>query len=90
MEGTLEAVYQNGVFVPLGPIDLPDTQHVKITFRAISPPTPESVQAVLAAWQAIFADLPESDVAEIEQIALDRSRFMDLPDDKANGNGVTS
>lgn len=89
MEGIFEAVYQNGVFVPLEPIDLPDTQHVEITFRAISPSSPDSVQKMLAAWHDVFADLPESDVAEIEHIATDRSHFMSRVDEAANDHGIT-
>ncbi len=30
----------------------------------------------LAAWQQVYADLSEEDIAEVERIATDRSHFM--------------
>jgi hypothetical protein len=32
--------------------------------------------ADLAAWQRVYAGLSDEDIAEVEKIALDRSRFL--------------
>ena len=73
MTRTIEAIYRNGVLTPLEPLDLPDDAHVLLDvhlqeFATSSDP--------LAAWRAVFAGLSPEDVAAIERIAGDRSRFM--------------
>jgi len=73
MGRTLEAVYRNGVLRPLEPLDLPEDQRVTITIHW---PTPEVPDEALQAWEQVYAGLSEEEIAEIERIALDRSRFM--------------
>lgn len=73
MERVLEAIYQNGAFTPLEPLNLPEHQHVVITIHL---PAPEEPDEALVAWQQVYAGLSEEDVAEVEHIALDRSHFM--------------
>jgi predicted DNA-binding antitoxin AbrB/MazE fold protein len=68
MTRTVEAIYRNGVLTPLEPLDLPDDARVLLDVHLR--------QSDLAAWQAVYADLSPEDVAAIEGIAGDRSRFM--------------
>lgn len=73
MEKVVEAVYQNGVFTPLEPLDLPEHLRVQITIQVPSTQTPEDI---LQGWRSVYEGLSDEDISEIERIALDRSRFM--------------
>jgi predicted DNA-binding antitoxin AbrB/MazE fold protein len=73
MEQVLEAIYRGGVFRPLEPLALPDNQRVVITLQL---PAQERPGEALAAWRQVYAGLSDEDVAEVEDIALDRSHFM--------------
>lgn len=68
----LEAVYEDGVFKPLVDPGLTDHQRVIVEIRL--PAEPET-NSELGAWQRVYEGLSESDIAEVEAIALDRSRF---------------
>jgi predicted DNA-binding antitoxin AbrB/MazE fold protein len=73
MERTLDAIYENGALVPLEPVDLPEHQRLRITIHV---PTAEDPEAALQAWRAVYANLSDAEIAELEAVALDRSRFM--------------
>ena len=73
MDQVLEAIYENGVFKPLEATHLSEHQRVLLTIR---PLVSESSSTELDAWQQVYAGLSDQDIAEIEAIALDRSRFM--------------
>ena len=73
MERTLPAVYEHGVLRPQEPLDLPEYQRVIITIHG---PAPESPAETLEAWLHVYEGLSEDEVAQVEAIALDRSRFM--------------
>lgn len=73
---TIEAIYRNGVLTPLEPLDLPDDARVLLDVHLREPDLPGNP---LAAWHAVYADLSPEDVAAIESIAGDRSRFMPAP-----------
>ena len=73
MQRTVSAVYEDGVLKPLEALDLPEHQRVEITIAV--PPT-ESADEAFAAWSAVYDGLSSDDLAEVERIALDRSRFM--------------
>lgn len=72
MDKIIEAVYRNGVLEPLEPLDLPEDQHVTITIHL---PASEEPEEALEAWHRVYAGLSEEEVAEVEHIARDRSRF---------------
>ena len=76
MEQVLEAIYQNGVLTPLKPLNLPEQQRVIITIRLMPPDEPDESEKILRAWQQVYAGLSEAEIAEVENIALDRSQFM--------------
>ena len=73
MEQVVEAIYENGVFTPLEPLDLPERQRLLITIRL---PAAEDPDQALKAWQQVYEGLSEQEVAEIESISLDRDHFM--------------
>jgi predicted DNA-binding antitoxin AbrB/MazE fold protein len=58
MSKVIEAVYENGVFRPLGPVMLPEGEHVQVTvpdFNAVR----QRRLAALDAFDAACADLSE-------------------------------
>ena len=70
MNTTIEAVYENGVFKPLQPVQLEEGQRVQVTFP-MPPPKPvegETPQEMLRrlGW-GLFADIPDEDWQEISQ-----------------------
>lgn len=69
MTRTIEAVFKNGAFRPVGPIDLNDGQHVKISIEV-------SENDPLALIQEVYAGLSEEDIDEIEKVILDRRDFF--------------
>jgi predicted DNA-binding antitoxin AbrB/MazE fold protein len=74
MERVLEAIYESGVFRPLESVDLPEHQQVILSIHPLSV---EHADTELEAWQQVYSGLSDQDIAEMEAIALDRSRFMD-------------
>jgi len=73
MDYFFEAIYENGVFKPLKSVKLPDHQRVTI---AIQLPPVENPEEELESWHEVYAGLSDTDIREIESIALDRSHFM--------------
>lgn len=73
MRRTVRAVYENGVLRPLERLDLPEHQEVRIT---LAPPAAESPDEALRAWREVLAGLSPEDIAAIEAVALDRTRFL--------------
>jgi predicted DNA-binding antitoxin AbrB/MazE fold protein len=73
MDYILEAIYENGVLKPLESLKLPEHQKVTITIQL---PRVESPDEELESWHEVYAGLSDSDIREIESIALDRSHFM--------------
>lgn len=70
---TVEAVFENGAFRVLNP----DAVSVRDGERVILTVEPElTPKQMLELGFSVFDGLPESDVNEIVQIALDRSNFM--------------
>jgi predicted DNA-binding antitoxin AbrB/MazE fold protein len=73
MDFMLEAIYENGVLRPLESLKLPEHQKVRITVQLLPVEDPDEE---LKSWHQVYAGLSDSDVVEIEAIALDRSHFM--------------
>lgn len=78
MEQVLEAIYQNGVLIPLEPLDLSEHQHVIITIRLTSSDELDQSEKTLKAWQQVYAEFSEEEITEIEQIALDLGSQLDF------------
>jgi predicted DNA-binding antitoxin AbrB/MazE fold protein len=73
MARVIDAIYKNGTLKPLEALDLPEHQRVRIT---IHEPIVESPEETLAAWHQVYEGCTAEDIARIEAITLDRSRFM--------------
>lgn len=73
MERVLEAVYENGVLIPLESLDLLERQRVTIILHV---PAAEGPDEALEAWRQVYKGLSDQDIAEIERITLDRTHFM--------------
>ena len=74
MTFVLEAVYEDGVFKPLETIDLAENQRVQLSIQLLSD---TEVDEILARWGAIYQDLTEAEIEDIEAIALNRQSFME-------------
>ena len=73
MARVVEAIYENGTLKPLETLDLPEHQRVRIT---IHEPIVESPEETLEAWRQVYQGCADEEIAQVEAIALDRSRFM--------------
>jgi predicted DNA-binding antitoxin AbrB/MazE fold protein len=73
MARVVESIYENGTLKPLETLDPPEHQRVRIT---IHEPIVESPDEMLEAWHQVSEGCANEDIAQIEAIALDRSRFM--------------
>ena len=69
----LKAVYENGVFHPLGKPQLAEGQSVQLTIDTTNPFSPEKMLELAA---KIYEGLSETDVDEIEGIALNRDYIL--------------
>lgn len=69
---TIEAIFENGVFRPLAPINdsINEGQHVHLTIAML-----ESQNDPLEMLRNIYAGLSEAEIDEIERIMLDRSNW---------------
>jgi len=67
-----EAVYEDGVLKPLQDPGLADHHRFSVRVQEL-----EEMGAAddLAAWHRVYAGLADDDLAAVEEIALDRSRF---------------
>ncbi len=72
MTRLLTAVYENGVCRPFE--DPGPDEHQKGTVEILAQPETSPCDA-LAAWQRVYEGLSDEQIREIEEIALDRSRF---------------
>ncbi|MGD0382062.1 MAG: antitoxin family protein [Thermoguttaceae bacterium] len=72
MKNAIEAIFENGAFRPLQPdtVALSNGQVVRLTIE--NEPNPEQVK--LAA--RVYEGLSDSDINDIERIALDRGNFL--------------
>lgn len=70
---TLDAVFENGVFRPLTPLNIaiPEGQQVRLVVEAI-----ESPAEALALAIQVYDGLSEKQIDEIEQIILKRRNFF--------------
>ena len=73
MARVVDAIYENGMLKLLETLDLPEHQRVRIT---IHEPIVESLDEMLEAWHQVYEGCAEEEIAQIEAIAMDRSRFM--------------
>ncbi len=74
LKQTVDAVFENGVFRPLTPRDIPivEGQQVRLTVETL-----ESPAEVLELATQVYDGLTEQQIDEIEQLALNRSNWFD-------------
>ncbi len=70
---TLKAIYENGVFRPLEKPELTEGQSVQLIIDTTNPLTPQEMLQLAA---EVYEGLSETDVDEIEEIALKRDYFF--------------
>jgi predicted DNA-binding antitoxin AbrB/MazE fold protein len=76
MRQTVKARFHHGVLQPLEPLSLADETEVEITVDTDSPPGGDTIlERAARVYQGLTAD----EVAQIEAIALDRTRFFREP-----------
>ena len=71
MTKTIEAIFENGVFKPVSPLDLSEHKKVTLIIKDNNEETPN----ILSLASTVYEDLSPSDIEDIEKLALDRSRF---------------
>jgi predicted DNA-binding antitoxin AbrB/MazE fold protein len=71
---TYEAVFEHGVFRLLTPLQTPlaEGQAVRII---VDPVQPESPEAILELATRVYDGFSQQDIAELEDMILDRSNF---------------
>ncbi len=69
----LEAIYENGVLRPLEKPDLLENQRVVLELVESHPD--KGVEEYLGLCHKVYEGLSDEDIADVEVIALDRSRF---------------
>ncbi len=65
MRKTVEAVYENGVFKPLGPVGIPEGEHVQVLVSST-----DSVELL----SHMYDGMSEEEIEEIDSIITQRSR----------------
>jgi predicted DNA-binding antitoxin AbrB/MazE fold protein len=73
MKHSLEAVYENGIFRPLKTPAIPDGQQVLLE---VEPVDEKSETSPLELATLVYRGLSESEIDEVEKIALDRQDFF--------------
>jgi predicted DNA-binding antitoxin AbrB/MazE fold protein len=74
VKGTVEAVFQDGVFRPVRRPDLPEGERVRLTVESVGP---SSAADVIELAKRVYEGLSPKDVAEIEEMARHRPLFDD-------------
>jgi predicted DNA-binding antitoxin AbrB/MazE fold protein len=69
MTHTVEAVFENGTFRPIDPIELSNGQHVKLVIEVAE-------NDPLALAREVYVGLTNEEIKEIEEISLDRENFF--------------
>lgn len=70
---TLKAIYENGVFRPLEKPELAEGQSVQLIVETTASLNPQEMLQLAA---KVYEGLSETDVKEIEEIALTRDHFF--------------
>ncbi len=74
MKGTVEAVFQDGVFRPVRQPDLQEGERVRLTVESVEQGHPVDV---LALATHVYEGLSPKDIAEVEEMARRRTFFAD-------------
>jgi predicted DNA-binding antitoxin AbrB/MazE fold protein len=72
MQHAIDAIYENGMFRPVPGEQLSITEGRRVRITVEEEPEPSALQLALQ----VYDGLSETEIAEIEEIALDRSTFF--------------
>jgi len=75
MTKDVDAIYEDGAFRLVGDADIPLADGTRVRL-SVEPLGPAKVDNVLELAAKVYAGLSSEDVAEIEEIATDRSHFF--------------
>ena len=67
---------RKGVFKPVEDVSLDEGQKVTLTVEPLLAMTVAEAEVQLQEWTRVYEGLSEEEIAEVERIALDRSRFF--------------
>ncbi len=70
MKATVEAIFEEGVFKPVGRPEIPEGEHVLLTVERAARPEHEDPIGLAA---RVYQGLRPEEIDEVERIALDRS-----------------
>ncbi len=75
MTKDVDAIFENGAFRPVGAADIPlaDGTRVRLSIELLEPAQNGDVLDLAA---SVYAGLSEQDIADVEQIATDRTAFF--------------
>ncbi len=73
MEQILNAIYENGIFRPLKPLEIPEGQQVLLKVETLSEDFPDDLLELAV---QVYKGLSEKQIDEIEQIAFNRRDFF--------------
>jgi predicted DNA-binding antitoxin AbrB/MazE fold protein len=73
VKGTVEAVFQDGVFRPVQSPGLSDGDRVRLTIERVPHATPDEV---LKLARQVYEGLSRADIEEIEEMARHRPMFL--------------
>jgi predicted DNA-binding antitoxin AbrB/MazE fold protein len=72
MKEFVDAVFEDGVFRPIVPVELPSGERVRVEID-VKPKA--DVAAMLAAFQKVYDGFSAEEIDELENVILDRSNF---------------
>jgi predicted DNA-binding antitoxin AbrB/MazE fold protein len=72
MKQFVEAIYEDGVFRPVLPLELPAGERVRVEIE-VKPKA--DVEAMLAEFQKVYEGFTSEEIDDLEKVILDRSSF---------------
>ncbi len=70
----IPAIFRDGILEPLELLSLENNQTVYVTIETEI--NGGGGKASLEAWQAVYDDFSDEEIGEVEEIILDRDKFM--------------
>ena len=75
MKGTVEAIFQDGVFRPVRRPDLLEGERVRLTVESVGEASPDDTLRLAA---SVYEGLSPRDIDDIEEMARHRALFTDV------------
>ncbi len=73
MQQILDAIYENGVFRPLKPLEMSEGQQVRLVIESGAALKPDEMLKLAA---QVYQGLSNQEIDEVEQTAFDRRNFF--------------